>query len=408
MTASVAVAALLAVGPIAGAHAQTTSSAVGELDCNGDSPIQQSVHLTAACTDIRGFANVDNANTWGGRFYDNGTYIGHDEPDMGFVSARPGSGNDVTWTEVLGRDPVASPTVSTPGSDVAHWFELSLAPWFSMQMCDSKSYPQSPCTPESDANAPAPCTISANPCTNGFAGGGSAFMEMQFYPPGFSPFADAVSCDNQHWCAAMTIDSLECTYGFATCNGNCEEPVNFAFIQHDGVPTGAPAPQNTGLATLTPNSQTLLMNPGDRIVVHMFDAPVPGQPGVKAFKVVIDDLTTRQSGFMQASAANGFQNTSVADCSGTPYNFQPEYNTAAAQNITPWGALQTNISTQFETGHFEACTSITDPFTVTFPPGISDTFWSACQGPYENAAPGGVGSSQPEVSDALCYPQGDP
>ncbi len=34
-------------------------------------------------------------------------------------------------------------------------------------------------------------------------------------------------------------------------------------------------------------------------------------------------------GWMQASAANGFMNTSSTDCSGTPYNFQPEYNTAA-------------------------------------------------------------------------------
>ena len=40
------------------------------------------------CTDIRGFANVDNANNWDGRFFDNGHYIGHDEPDMTFLSPR--------------------------------------------------------------------------------------------------------------------------------------------------------------------------------------------------------------------------------------------------------------------------------------------------------------------------------
>jgi hypothetical protein len=407
VTASIAIAGLLVLGPMATAQAQTTSSAVGELDCNGDSPVQQALRASAACTDIRGFANLDNSNTWGGRFYDNGTYIGHDEPDMGFYSSKPGSGNAVTWSETLGADPSAAPTVSTPGSDVAHWFELSVAPWFSMQMCDPKSYPQSPCTPKSDANAPDPCTISANPCASGYQGGGSAFMEMQFYPPGFSPFADAISCDNTHWCAAMTIDSLECTFGFATCNTNCEEPVNFAFVQRDGVPTGAPSPQKSNLATFTQNGETLLMNPGDKIVVHMLDAPVPGQSGVKAFKVVIDDLTTHQSGFMQASAANGFQNTTLADCSGAPFNFQPEYNTASQQNISPWAALRTNISTQFETGHFEGCTSVTNPSALTLSAEISDTYWSGCQGPYENAAPGGDGSSQPEVSDALCYPQGD-
>ncbi|HWF75342.1 MAG TPA: hypothetical protein VG186_18490, partial [Solirubrobacteraceae bacterium] len=33
--------------------------------------------------------------------------------------------------------------------------------------------------------------------------------------------------------------------------------------------------------------------------------------------------------------------------------------------------------------------------------------WSNCQGPYENAAPGGDGPTQPEVSDANCFPKGD-
>ncbi len=96
-----------------------------------------------------------------------------------------------------------------------------------------------------------------------------------------------------------------------------------------------------------------------------------------------DDLTTGQIGWMQASAANGFANTSIDNCSGTPFNFQPEFSTAAKSNIIPWAALQTNISTEFEIGHFEPCTSVTDPGTVTFADGISDTFWNECHGPYE-------------------------
>ena len=67
--------------------AASAASKLGELDCNGQSPAQQSVKMTMACTDIRGFNNVDNANTWDGRFYDNGEYIGHDEPDMTFLSS---------------------------------------------------------------------------------------------------------------------------------------------------------------------------------------------------------------------------------------------------------------------------------------------------------------------------------
>ena len=48
-------------------------------------------------------------------------------------------------------------------------------------------------------------------------------------------------------------------------------------------------------------------------------------------------MTTGQSGFMQASAANGFMNTSIIDCSGTPFNFEPEYNTAGRNEINPVG-----------------------------------------------------------------------
>jgi len=384
-----ATASALAVVVPAGA-----SAATGELDCNGQSPVQHSVKMSMACTDIRGFNNEYNQNTWDGRFYDNNEYIGHDEPDMTFLSNKAGSGNRVTWNETLPRDPSAAPTVATPGSDVAHWFELSIAPWYSMAICDSNSYPQTPCTPQSDSNAPE---------SSGKGGGGSAFMEMQFYPPGFAPFSDGVSCDNSHWCGALTIDSLECTEGFAVCNTACEEPVNFGFIQHNGVPTGPPSPQKADLQTDTPNSDTLLMNPGDRIQVTMFDAAVPGGGGAKAFKVVVHDLTTGQSGSMQASAKNGFQNTSISDCSGTPHNFQPEYNTAAKSNIIPWAALQTNISTQYETGHWEPCTSLTDSAIYTFSGGVTDTYYNRCHGPYEGASDNGT----PEASDAFCYPAGD-
>jgi hypothetical protein len=394
------------IGPAAPAGSNPTTfkpNSIGELDCNGQSRIQKPVRVPNLCTDIRGIAGVNNANTWGGRFYDNNMYIGHDEPDMTFVSSAPGSGNDVSWQETLGTDPAGAATVTSPGSDVAHWVELTAAPWFSMAICDSNSYPQLPCTPNNDINAPA-CEGPSCP-QNSYPGAGSAFMELQFYPPGFAPFVDAPSCDNTHWCAALTIDSLECTFGFAQCNPNCIEPVNFAWIQTDGVPTGPPSPQQATINTDSPNAQTLLMNRGDQVRVHMFDAPAPG--GGNAFKAVVDDLTTHVSGFMQASAANGFAHTSIVDCSGTPFNFEPEYNTAAKSNYVPWAALQTDISTEFEIGHFTPCTRVTNSATLGLPSGLHDTYWSSCQGPYEKTAPGGDGSGQPEVSDALCYPKGD-
>lgn len=388
---------------VAGATGTSTSTftpaARGELDCNGFSPVQKILHASD-CTDIRGAQGVSNSNTWGGRFYDNGHYIGHDEPDTTFLSNAPGSGGNVTWTETLGRDPAAAPTTTTPGKDISHWFELSPAPWFSMAMCDSNSYPQAPCTPNSDSNAP---TCFGPNCAGG-QGGGSAFMEMQFYPPGNAPFVDSESCDNTHWCAALTIDSLECTTGFAQCNPNCEEPVNFAFIQQNGIPTGPPAPQTSEVSTFTPNNSTLLMNPGDRISVHMSDAPAPG--GGDAFEVVVHDYTQHTTGFMQASAANGFQNTSIADCSGTPFNFQPEYSTAGKDNIIPWAAIATDISTEFETGHFEPCSSLSQPFKANpLDPADTGGTYNHCSGPYERA--GAPDSATAETGDALCYNAGD-
>ena len=349
------------------AHVTGSNTAVTALDCNGASPIQK-MFRPMNCTDIKGINGVDNANTWGGKFYDNGLYIGHDEPDTTFLSNQRGSGSNVAWNLTLGTDPHAAPTTKHPGHDVSHWFELSPAPWLSMAMCDSSSYPQTPCTPQSDANAQTATSL----------GGGSAFMEMQFYPPGNPPFLDNESCDGTHWCAAITIDSLECTQGFATCNPNCEEPINFAYIQTDGVPD----PNG-----VIPDNKTLLMNPGDQLSVHMGNAPAAG--GGNAFQVIINDYTTHTSGSMQASAANGFVHTSITDCSQTPYNFQPEYNTASAANTIPWAAIVTNISTEFETGHFEPCTALTSPIGFgiignPFDPADPNGSMAGCAGPYEN------------------------
>ena len=372
-----------AVGSRARAHLATSVGAVTALDCNGFSPIQKMLR-PMNCTDVRGFAGIDNANSWGGKFYDNNHYIGHDEPNATFLSSTAGSGNDVNWNITLGTDPSANPTTTRPGKDVSRWFELSPAPWLSMAMCDNFSYPQTPCTPQSDANAP----------TGTSPGGGSAFMEMQFYPPGNPPFLDNESCDGTHWCAALTIDSLECTAGFAQCQYNCEEPVNFAFIQTDGVPD---------VNGFIPNDKTLLMNAGDQLSIHMADAPAPG--GGNAFEVSIDDLTTHQSGSMQASAANGFVHTSMGNCTQTPYNFQPEYNTAAAGNYVPWAALQTNVSSAFETGHFEPCTSLTNPLPFNaFDPADPNGTMGTCVGPYEGPPSSSDGA---ETSDSMCYNAGD-
>jgi hypothetical protein len=356
-------------------------NAYGELDCNGFSRIQHAVRPTMLCADVR--------NTYAHRrFYDNGWYIGHDEPSIRFISSAPGSGDNVTYDETLGADPAMAPTVRHPGKDVTHYFELTPAPWFSMSICDPNSYPLLRCTPRSDSNAP----------HGRYPGGGDAFLELQFYPPGFGPFEDSVSCNDTHWCGALTIDSLECTETFQ-CNSRCAEPVNFAFLQTDGVPTGPPSPQLADVASFTPNAHTLMLNQGDRLVVRIFDAKVRGG---HALETRVNDLTTGQSGYAIASGANGFMNTNPLTCDGTPFNFQPEYSSAKPANFTPWGPGAYGINTEFEIGHFEACTSITG--RKTFVSGsFTDVYWQHCHGPYE-AKPD---KAALEPNDAPCYPKGD-
>jgi hypothetical protein len=386
----VAVAALAAVqltaapgaaaarGPVAGSGIQP----VGNLDCNGYSPIQRPVKPGGIIC-----AEVHLGGPYG-HLEDNGYYIGHDEPTMQFYSDRPGSSNNLTWVQTLPRDPRKLPTVHGPLKDVTHFFELMPALWYSMALCDPLSFPQLPCTPDSDTNSP----------SGNYPGGGSGFLELQFYPPGFAPLADALSCDNTHWCAALTIDSLECTVS-GVCNNNCIEPVNFAFVQTNGVPTGPPSPQLANVKTVTPNRSTLLMNPGDKLKIRIFDNRAKG-----ALETQVQDLSTGRTGFMLASAGNGFMNTSIADCSGSPWSFRPLYSTASTVNQGGWAAA--NINVAYEVGHFIPCTALTSSAPVLVGT-YKDPSWNFCHGPYENAAPPDGTKSSAEVNDFPCFKAGD-
>ena len=219
-----------------------TKAVGGGLDCNGYSPISKNVKPYMACTDLHG--------PDGGRFYDNGWYIGHDEPSIQFFSKTPNSGNNMVWEITL---PKQDPTPTQSGSSIAT-FELTPAVWLSLDLCDPNSYPQNACKPDSDSNTGTGLSTDA----------GSAVLELQFYPPGWGP---QISCTgpgahSTQWYAALTIDSLECNYNFAVCNANCEEPLNFAFLQDNGIPTGPAAPGEQNNASFTSNSHTLFMIEG--------------------------------------------------------------------------------------------------------------------------------------------------
>jgi hypothetical protein len=128
----------------------------------------------------------------------------------------------------------------------------------------------------------------------------------------------------------------------------------------------------------------------------MWDASIGH--GRHAFKVQIKDLTTGQSGSMVASAANGFMNTNIVTCNGTPFNFQPLFNTARAQNSIQWSVLLSGILTEYETGHFEPCSRLTGP--VGSGPG---RFFQFCHGVYEKAGPRDPTDAGEEATDSPCY-----
>ena len=91
----------------AGGPAQEQVGARGGLDCNGYSPLQKTFrHLL--CTEVASNSEYG--------FIDNGHYVGHDEPDLGFYSNTPGSGNSMSYQMVLPADPAgpASGTFAGP------------------------------------------------------------------------------------------------------------------------------------------------------------------------------------------------------------------------------------------------------------------------------------------------------
>jgi hypothetical protein len=297
----------------------------------------------------------------------NGVYTGHDEPSLLFYSNTPGSGNSNFYKLVLPTDPPQQPIQSGLG---ATWnFQLRPAFWFGMAMCDTQSAPEfqhATCAPNSDANI----FDNPNPAAPDFIGhhAGTAFMEMQFYPPGWVSWEPGVSCTSNQWCAALTIDSLSLSQVDNTVqNQDClnhagVEPVSFAFITKNGVPQASPDPTtdfHPPFAATTPDpSKVLLMNPGDTLTLDMHDT-------FQGFEVVIHDLTTGQSGSMTASGLNGFQQVLYepkgSSCHTAAYDYHPMYSTSSEHTRVVWAAHGYNVAFSDEIGHFENCGKVTGP-----------------------------------------------
>jgi hypothetical protein len=340
----------------------------------GESPIHQQLFRCNQVSGILCAEQRDNPGDW--------VYVGHDEPSLLFYSNTPGSGNSNVYRLRLPKDPPLPP--QQDGSGGIWNFELHPTFWLGMAMCDDQSAPNPGgssigpnilCIPDSDKNI----YDSPNPSKKDYIGRhpGGAFMEMQFYPPGWITSNSATQ-----WTAALNIDSLSENYNTGLGNnaacGGAIEYVNFAFIQTDGIPypPGSPSPLGPFVQT---NANTLLMNGGDELLVTMNDTE-------HGLKVVVQDLTTGQTGFMVASAANGFAEI-LYDPNGTdcdfathnlPYDFHPMYSTSSEHTRVSWTAHSYNIAFSDELGHFELCDSVQfegGPCTSTDaddPPGIDD------------------------------------
>src|SRR3954451_13486758 len=294
-------------------------------------------------------------------------YIGHDEPMLQFFSSRHGAGNNMTYQIRLPKDPPTVPKQN--GSGGVDTFQQRITFWLSMQLCDDQGTPNPlgkqltghatvACKPDSDSN------IYANPNKNspryfGF-GPGQGFMEMQFYPPGWAPWPNGISCTARQWCGALNIDTFQQNLNTGTLNNNAclntvgPEYVNFAFLTKDGKATapGNPAhPEHF----VPHNAKNFLMNSGDLLSVHLADTS-------NGFRVTVNDLTAHTGGSMTASAANGFGSVLFApkakNCTIQLRDFHPMYDTASPLERNFSAAHTGNISFADEIGHFEYCGAV--------------------------------------------------
>src|SRR6266496_2715128 len=298
-----------------------------------------------------------------------------EEPSLLFYSNSAGSGNSSLYHLKIPSDPPVMPNQSgTAGT----WnFQLHPAFWLGMALCDNQSAPEythDPCVADSDTNI----FDGTDETQADYIGKhpGTAFLELQFYPPGWAPWPPGVSCDASKWCASMAIFSFNSDQNTGVPNNaDCLntvgiEPANFAFITRSGTPHAPPGPLDQTLGTFTPDPSTdLFMNSGDALTVDVHD-------GSAGLTVIVNDQTTRQTGAMTASAGNGFAQVlyepSSPTCHELPYSFRPMYSTSSEHTRVPWAAHSYNVAFSDEIGHFEYCSAVSDEGGPCTQDGVHD------------------------------------
>jgi hypothetical protein len=332
-----------------------------------------------------------------------GHYVGHDEPSMLFLSNTPGSGNHMTYNLTLPTDP---PPSNPTGVNKSYAFELSGAEWLGMALCDTQSFPEqvSTCPSNNDKNILDPA-VSPNHV-------GQAYMELQFYPPGWVPWptwavaVGASSCDPTRWCAALNIDSLSLDPVTGQANNDTclsqvgIEPVNFAFVTLSGKSQGPANPVDSTLGgTFTPGPGVLYMNSGDNVNVSIKDTS-------NGVKVYLNDLTSHQNGTMTASKANGFAQVQFdpngSGCTAIPYNFHPMYSTSTTQTRVTWAAGSYNVAFDTEIGHFQSCSN--NPYKIPATEFGFDSTGAPTICPASDTEGRGVNAVPNDGDDLFCFP----
>ncbi|MGH9124198.1 MAG: hypothetical protein ACRDZ8_05650 [Acidimicrobiales bacterium] len=357
-----------------------------------------STHATATTTAATSSSTSPKINcSNGGRFLcldvensDNffGHYVGHDEPSVLFYSNQSGSGNQMNYS---GQLPVEPEATNTPGA-ASYTSELMPAFWVGMAMCDTQSFPetQSTCAPDSDSNITQPGAARH---------AGSAYMELQFYPPGYVQQFAGFSCSATQWCVALTIDSLSADPITGqqlnqTCTNHVGsiEYVNFAYLTFSGVPQGPPNPVNFQFVQSgMPNPEKdLFLNQGDAFTINLHDT-------ANGLNTSVTDTTTGETGSMTASADNGFGQVQYAptgtSCVNIPYDFHPMYNTSTPGTTVPWAAATYNVAVDTEIGHFQFCSQAVD---------VDPMFGGVCSS--DGTEGYGSNTSPSDADDLGCFP----
>ena len=274
------------------------------------------LHLTAACADPHGDCRGRTA------FYDNGHYIGHDEPSVRFISNAPGSGERRhVRRAAAGRDPRAAADRQPPREGRHPLLRADgRAVDLDRRVRSATPTPHdSRASRESDSNAPTRHEPRRRRGVRGAAVLPARLCavrrqhQLRQHPLVLGAHDRQPRVHTRRAPATTTASSRSTS----------------RFIQRNGVPTGPPSPQESDLAHVTPNRADAAdepRRPDRRAHVRRDDAG-----GGHALEASESDLTTGQIGFMIASAANGFMNTNPVTCAGTPFNFQPEYTSARGQ-----------------------------------------------------------------------------